>query len=88
VRNAIRQPITRPVWMILLSWGMAVLVITGLLSFWVYQNQRQQDHDLCAMISVFMGGPEPVPGPAGDRGRAVRDALVKYRESRDCPPPD
>jgi hypothetical protein len=86
MRNAIRQPITRPVWQILFSWGLAVLMITGLLSFWVYQNQRQQDRDMCAMTSVFLSGPEPVAGPAGDRGRAVRDALVEYRKNRNCPP--
>jgi hypothetical protein len=87
MRNAIRQPITRPVWLILFSWGLAVLLITGLLSAWVYTNQRQQDADMCAMTSVFLGGPEPVAGPAGDRARAVRAALIKYRENRDCPPP-
>lgn len=86
MRNAIRQPITRPVWLILFSWGLAVLLITGLLSAWVYTNQRQQDADMCAMTSVFLGGPEPVVGPAGDRARAVRAALIKYRANRDCPP--
>lgn len=87
MRNAIRQPITRPVWQILFSWGLAVLLITGLLSFWVYHNQLQQDRDMCALTSVFLGGPEPVAGPAGDRSRVVRDALIKYRMSRDCSPP-
>jgi hypothetical protein len=82
-----REPIPRPVWLILLSWGLAVLVISGLLSAWVYSNQRQQDRDMCAMTSVFLGGPDPVPGPAGDRSRAVRKALLDYRENRDCAPP-
>ena len=85
MRRAIREPISRPVWMILLSWGMAVLVISGLLSAWVYSNQRQQDEDMCAMTSVFLGGPEPIAGPAGDRSRVVRAALEKYRMNRDCP---
>lgn len=87
MRRAIREPISRPVWLILLSWGLAVLVISGILSAWVYTNQRQQDRDMCAMTAVFLSGPEPVAGPAGDRSRVVRAALERYRESRDCPPP-
>lgn len=86
MRQAFREPVSRPVWFILLSWGLAVLVISGLLSYWVWTNQRQQDRDMCAMTSVFLGGPEPVAGPAGDRGRVVREALEKYRMNRDCPP--
>lgn len=87
MRQALRDPISRPVWQILLSWGLAVLVISGLTSFWIYRNQLQQDRDMCAMTSVFLGGPEPVAGPAGDRGRVVRDALIKYRENRHCTAP-
>lgn len=86
MRRALRETISRPVWMILLSWGLSVLVIATLLSVWVRSNQLQQDRDMCAMIAVFLAGPEPVPGPAGDRSRAVRDALIKYRENRHCPP--
>jgi hypothetical protein len=86
MRRALREPISRPVWQILLSWGMAVLVLSGLFAAWIYTNQRQQDRDMCAMIRVFLAGPEPVPGPAGDRSRVVRDALEKYRDNRDCPP--
>lgn len=76
---------TRNVYAVLVSWGLAVLVISGLLSAWVWHNQRQQDRDMCAMTAVFLGGPEPVAGPAGDRGRAVRAALESYRANRDCP---
>jgi hypothetical protein len=87
VKNAIRQSITRPVWQILLSWGLAVLVLAGLLSAWVYRNQRQQDRDMCALVSVFLGGPEPVPGPEGDRSRVVRAGMKDYYQRRDCPGP-
>lgn len=86
MKRAIREPISRPVWQILLSWGAAVLLLAGLFSAWVYTNQRQQDHDMCAMISVFLGGPEPVPGPEGDRSRVVRAGMKAYYERRDCPP--
>lgn len=84
MRRAIREPMSRPVWLVLLSWGMAVLMISGLFAWWIYSNQLQQDRDMCAMTTVFLGGPEPVAGPAGDRARAVRDALIKYRENRHC----
>lgn len=77
---------SRPVWLILLSWGMAVMVISGALSAWIWTNQRQQDRDMCAMTSVFLAGPEPVAGPQGERSRVVRAALEKYRENRHCPP--
>ena len=101
MRRALREPISRPVWQILLSWGLAVLVISSLLAAWVRsnqvqieksqvqirQNQQQQDRDMCAMTSVFLGGPEPVAGPAGDRSREVRKALERYRVSRHCPAP-
>lgn len=86
MRRAIRERISRPVWQILLSWGVAVLVISGLLSAWIYQNQRQLDRDMCALVAVFLAGPEPVPGPSGDRARAVRDGMIEYFERRDCPP--
>lgn len=87
MRKAIREPMSRPVWLVLLSWGSAVLVMSGVFAAWIYNNQRQQDRDMCAMTSVFLGGPEPVAGPAGDRARVVRDALIKYRANRGCPSP-
>lgn len=74
-----------PVWFVLLSWGLAVLMIAGLLSIWVYQTQRKQERDMCAMVAVFLQDPEPVPGPAGDRSRAVRTAMRDYYAARDCP---
>ena len=95
MRRAIREPISRPVWMILLSWGMAVLVISGLLSAWIWTNQREaaaeqdrvqreQDRAMCAMIAVFTGGPEPLPGPEGDRSRVVIDAMTEYQRVLHC----
>lgn len=95
MRNAIRQPISRPVWQILLSWGLAVLVISGLLSFWIWTNQRtsaersaqlqlEQDRAMCAMIGVFLSGPEPQPGPNGERSRTVRAAMAHYQDVLRC----
>lgn len=95
MRTAIREPISRPVWLILLSWGLAVMVISGLLSAWIYTNQRhsaeerdriqrEQDRAMCAMISVFLQGPEPVAGPAGDRSRVVRAGMTNYQAVLRC----
>jgi hypothetical protein len=72
--------------LVLTSWGMAVLILAGLFSAWVANNDRQQDRDLCALISVFQGGPEPVPGPEGDRARTIRRALDDWSGRRHCPP--
>lgn len=87
--------IPRKVWMILASWGLAVLMIAGLLSFWIWKNEQdqerderalqlQQDRAMCAIIRVFLSGPEPVPGPEGDRSRSVRKAMTEYRAALHC----
>lgn len=95
MRRALREPMSRPVWQILLSWGLAVLVISGLLSAWIWTNQRSAQHAaemaqhrsdraMCAMLDLFTSGPPPVAGPAGDRGRAVVKAMNDYRATLDC----
>lgn len=95
MRRALCEPMSRPVWLVLLSWGVAVLAIAGLLSFWIWTNQRtsaersaqlqlEQDRAMCAMISVFLSGPEPVDGPSGDRSRSVRAAMTHYQEVLRC----
>lgn len=71
---------------ILLSWGLAVLMLAGLFSAWIWKNDRQQDRDMCALTSVFIGGSEPVDGPAGNRSREVRKAIETYRQGRSCSP--
>lgn len=76
--------IPRRVWFILLSWGLAVLMLAGLLSAWIYSNEREQDKAMCSMLDLFMSGPPPVAGPAGDRGRAVLAAMRAYRGTLRC----
>lgn len=87
--------IPRRVWFILASWGVAVLLLAGLLSFWIWRNERaadreadrvraEQDQAMCAMTGVFLSGPEPVAGSAGDRGRAVQQAVREYRRTLRC----
>lgn len=73
-----------PVRSVLVSWGVAVLMLAGLFSAWVWHNQERQNRDMCAMISVFLAGPEPLPGPTGDRSRVVRAGMRDYYERRDC----
>lgn len=90
-----RWSIPRRVWLILASWGMGASLIAILLSAWIWTNQREserardrlalkQDHAMCAMIDLLTSGPAPVPGPAGDRGRAVLRAMTDYRATLRC----
>lgn len=83
------------VWTILASWGLAVLLLTGLVSWWIQSNEREadreraavqleQDRAMCSMISIFLTGPEPVAGPAGDRSRSVREGMTRYRATLRC----
>lgn len=89
------QKIPRPVFLVLMSWGLAVLIISGLLSAWIYTNQREaeaqrdklqaeQDQAMCAMIEVFTSGPEAPAGPEGDRSRKVQAAMNTYRAALHC----
>lgn len=87
--------IPRRVWAILLSWGVAVLMIAGLLSFWIWKNEQdqereeaqlqlEQDRAMCAIVQAFVGAPEPPPGPEGDRSRHFRDLMLEYRKALHC----
>src|SRR4051812_10893779 len=90
-----RWEIPRRVWFILLSWGVAVLMLAGLFSFWMWHSQRQaeaqrealrlqQDRAMCTMLDLFTSGPEPVAGPAGDHGRTVLAAMRAYQQALRC----
>jgi hypothetical protein len=76
--------IPRRVWFILLSWGLAVLILAGLFSFWIYRVEREKDQAMCAMIQIIMSGPTPVAGPEGDRGRAIIASMERYRQTVHC----
>ena len=69
---------------ILLTWGLAVLMLAGLFSYALWNQQREQNRAMCEMLSLFTGGPEPVAGPAGDRGRVVLAGMRKYARTIDC----
>lgn len=83
------------IWAILASWGLAVLMLTGLVSWKITANEREadreraavqveQDRAMCSMIAIFLTGPEPVAGPAGDRSRSVREGMTRYRGTLRC----
>lgn len=87
--------IPRKVWFILLSWGLAGLIFAGLLSFWIWKNEQdqerseaklqlEQDSAMCAIVRVFVDAPEPPPGPGGDRARHFRNLMIKYRNALHC----
>lgn len=69
---------------ILLGWGLAVFMLSGIFSYWIWINDREQDQAMCGMLSLIMTGPEPVAGPAGDRGRAVLAAMRNYQDTLNC----
>ncbi len=90
--------IPRRVWFILLSWGLSLFLMFGLLSFWIWSNERRadriaaeaklrQDRAMCVMLDLLTTGPPPVAGPAGDRGRVILRAMDAYRGTLDCPRP-
>lgn len=84
MRRTLREPISRPAWQVLVSFGLAMLMITGLLSYWNARSDREQERDMCAVFAVFLSGPEPQPGLTGERSRVVRKAMGDYYEKRHC----
>lgn len=87
--------IPRKVWYVLASWGLAVLCIAGLLSFWIWRNEQdqerseaqlqlEQDRAMCAITRAFIQAPEPPPGPEGERARHFRKLMTDYRNALHC----
>lgn len=87
--------IPRRVWAILLSWGLAVLMIAGLLSFWIWSNQRadahereqiqlDQDRAMCAIVRALVSGPEPPDSPEGYKAREFRRLMTDYQNTLHC----
>lgn len=88
--------IPRRVWYVLLSWGLAVLVLAGLFSAWTWSNQRadarereqiqvEQDRAMCELTAFFTSsGTEPPTGPDGDRAREGARRMAAYRLTLRC----
>lgn len=94
VRSA-EWDIPRKVWYVLASWGLAVLMIAGLLSFWIWSNEQdqereearlqlEQDRAMCAIVGAFVSAPQPPPGPEGERSRHFRELMEDYRAALHC----
>lgn len=90
-----RQTLPRTVYYVLISWGLAVLLLAGLGAFWIDRNQdqarerdqqiqRQQTRAMCQIVQVIVSGPTPPPGEAGERGRAVVAGARSFHESARC----
>jgi hypothetical protein len=93
----VTQPtgLPRTVYAILISWGLAVLLLAGLFAFWIDQTndrarerdaeiQRQQNTAMCQIVSVIVSGPAPPAGPDGERGRAVVAGSRAFYQSARC----
>lgn len=88
--------IPRRIWFILLSWGLGVIILAGLFSFWVWSNQREdanqrdmiqieQDRAMCELTGFFTNsGATPPPGPPGDRAREGLRRMNEYRATLRC----
>lgn len=91
--TVIRWTIPPQVWAVLVSWGLAVILLAGLFSFWQYRQQEQADRQtareraaMCDLLDTLVSD-APIPaGPAGDRAREGRAKILAYRETLLCPP--
>lgn len=86
--------IPRTVWYVLITWGLAVVILAGLFSLWQYQDQqaareqaREERSKMCQLIDTIIGDTPPPEGPAGERARQVRRDLLAYQASLHCPTP-
>lgn len=85
--------IPRNVWAILLSWGMGVVLLSGLFAWKLHLDQQaaadrdhKQDQAMCEVLDIFISGPAPAPGPAGDRARHALRKMTAYRDTLNCLP--
>lgn len=87
--------IPRQVWIVLVSWGLAVIVLVALLALWITRNQaeaerareeskRTQDRDMCLTLDLFFAGPPPPPGPTGDWRRTVLRQIERQQMGLHC----
>lgn len=83
-RHVVVWQIPPRVWAVMLSWGISLLLLSGLFSFWIWYNDRQQDKAMCQLTDLITSGPAPVQGPAGDRARDVLAAMRYYQRTLHC----
>lgn len=75
-------------WTMLISFGLGVAAMFALGLFWTDSRFRaleaEQNRELCGVLMIIVTGPEPPAGPEGDRARAVRDGLIRWRAALGC----
>lgn len=76
--------IPRRVWFILLSWGMAGLLMSGLGFFWIWHNDRQQDKAMCEIIRLSIPAPAVAAKLTPEQREVVR-AMIAYQATLSCP---
>ena len=88
VASRVRWDIPKNVWIVLVGWGLAVLILAGLFSLRMEMNQRdarerdaEQDAAMCELVTSIQGGPSPPPGPAGDRARVIIAKIERVRQA-------
>lgn len=93
--NEVRWVIPRQVWIVLVSWGLALILMSGLLALWITRNAEQaereraeakaiQDRDMCVTLDLFWAGPPPPPGPTGDWRRTVLAQIERQQANLKC----
>jgi hypothetical protein len=90
-QSGIRWVIPLNVWLVLLSWGLAVLLISALLSWRTELNRQEAERDnaeqraaMCQLIDRIIGDTPPPGGPAGQRARDIRADMLAYRATLHC----
>lgn len=99
--TAVQWEIPRKVWAILLSWGLAVLVLAGLFSFWIQHNQQEQARKtaaaearaaeqsravVCFLFTTILDTFHEEP-PTTAAGRAQVGAWLEVYRLSKCQPP-
>jgi hypothetical protein len=75
--------IPRRVWFVLFSWGLAVLVLAGLLSFWIWHVQREKDRAMCTILDLSMAGVTDEGNLTAEQRRVLK-AMRDYQATLSC----
>lgn len=87
--------IPRNVWIILVTWGLALILLTGGLALWITRNaeaaerereaaKRDQDREMCLTLDLFWAGPPPPPGQTGEWRRTVLAQIDRQQGKLQC----